>query len=210
MRFSARLAGFFRIRCHQRRARRAERASFSVFVSNLDFRGTRLRQIEERALTGPCGSGKEATREAQNRGRGYRGVAALARSGPGAARASLMSIFPQAWIQVFRPGAWHHVSGRCFPARTRGTRIAGRNVTLPGHWCHLVRIGEDLHDRLGSSPGVQNNRPDIRKTVARASLSTFIRRRLHHRVDRYGPADRGRSKRRNQRWIDFCGAQLSC
>ena len=31
-----------------------------------------------------------------------------------------------------------------------GTRIAGRNVTLPGHWCHLVRRGEDLHDRLGS------------------------------------------------------------
>ena len=32
-------------------------------------------QIGERALTGPCGSGKEATREAQNRGQGYRGVA---------------------------------------------------------------------------------------------------------------------------------------
>ena len=55
VRFSAWLAGFFRIRCHQRRARRADRASFSVFVSNLDFRGTSLRQIGERALTGPCG-----------------------------------------------------------------------------------------------------------------------------------------------------------
>ena len=43
---------------------------FSAFVSNLYFRVPRLRQIEERALTGPCGSGKEATREAQNRGRG--------------------------------------------------------------------------------------------------------------------------------------------
>ena len=74
VRFSARLAGFSRIRWHQRRARRAERASFSVFVSNPDFRVPRLRQIEERALTGPCGSGKETTREAQNRGRGYRGV----------------------------------------------------------------------------------------------------------------------------------------
>ena len=40
-------------------------------------------------------AGKEATREAQNRGRGYGGVAGLARSGPGAARASLMSIFAQ-------------------------------------------------------------------------------------------------------------------
>ena len=37
-------------------AKRADRASYSVFVSNLDFRGTRLPQIGERALTGrPCG-----------------------------------------------------------------------------------------------------------------------------------------------------------
>ena len=67
--FSARLAGFCRDRCHQRRARRAELASFSVFVSNLDFRVPRLRQIGERALTGDlAGSGKEAARGAQNRG----------------------------------------------------------------------------------------------------------------------------------------------
>ena len=44
--FSARLAGFSMIRCHQRRARRAERASFSDLVSNPDFRGTSLRQME--------------------------------------------------------------------------------------------------------------------------------------------------------------------
>ena len=43
MRFSARLAEFYRDRCHQRRARRAERASFSAFVSNPDFRVPRLR-----------------------------------------------------------------------------------------------------------------------------------------------------------------------
>ena len=55
VRFSARLAGFCRGRCHQRRARRAELASFSVLVSNLDFRVPRLRQIGKRALTGPCG-----------------------------------------------------------------------------------------------------------------------------------------------------------
>ena len=42
--FSARLAGFCRDRCHQRRARRAELASFSVLVSNRDFRVPRLRQ----------------------------------------------------------------------------------------------------------------------------------------------------------------------
>ena len=44
VRFSARLAGFGRGRCHQRRARRAEEASSSVFVSNRDFRVPRLRQ----------------------------------------------------------------------------------------------------------------------------------------------------------------------
>ena len=43
MRFSARLAGFRRGRWHQRRARRAELASFSGLVSNLDFRVPRLR-----------------------------------------------------------------------------------------------------------------------------------------------------------------------
>ena len=75
VRFSARLAGFCRGRCHQRRARRAERASFSVFVSNLDFRVPRLRPIGERALTGPCGGGREAARKTQNRDLGYLGVA---------------------------------------------------------------------------------------------------------------------------------------
>ena len=40
-------------------------------------------------------AGKEAAREAQNRGRGYCRVAGLARSGPGVALASLMSIFAQ-------------------------------------------------------------------------------------------------------------------
>ena len=45
VRFSAQLAGFCRIRWHQRRARRAERASFSGFVSNPDLRVPRLRQI---------------------------------------------------------------------------------------------------------------------------------------------------------------------
>ena len=73
--FSAPLARFCRIRCHQRRARRAEQASFSVLVSNLDFRVPRLRQRGERALTGPCSVGKEAARGVQNQGQGYRGVA---------------------------------------------------------------------------------------------------------------------------------------
>ena len=32
-----------------------------------------------------------------------------------------------------------------FLCATGGTRIASPKVTLPEHWCHLVRIGEDLH-----------------------------------------------------------------
>ena len=112
--FSAPLARFCRIRCHQRRARRAELASFSVFVSNLDFRVPRLRQRGERA----------ADRAVRRRKRGHpRGpesrpwATGLARFGPGAARACWISILPQARIQGLRPGAWHPVSGRCFPVR---------------------------------------------------------------------------------------------
>ena len=86
LRFSARLAGFCRGRCHQRRARRAEQASFSVLVSNRDFRVPRLRQRGELA----------ADRAVERRKRGHpRGPESrpglpwrsrLARSGPGAPR----------------------------------------------------------------------------------------------------------------------------
>ena len=110
MRFSARLAGFCRGRWHQRRARRAEQASFSVFVSNRDFRVPRLRQSKVSGpLTGPCSVGKEATREARIEARGYRGVAGLARSGPGAARA---------WIQVSARERGIPLLDGVFPART--------------------------------------------------------------------------------------------
>ena len=109
MRFSARLAGFCKGRWHQRRARRAERASFPVFVSNPDFRVPRLRQIGKRALTGPCSVGKEAARGVQNQGQGCRGVAGLARSGPGAARA---------WIQVSARERGIPLLDGVFPART--------------------------------------------------------------------------------------------
>ena len=114
VRFSARLAGFRRGRCHQRRARRAERASFSVFVSNLDFRVPRLRQIRGAGVDRAVWQRKRGHPRGQNRGRGYRSVAGLARSGPGGTE-SFMSIIPQAWVQVLRPGAWHPVPGRCFP-----------------------------------------------------------------------------------------------
>ena len=109
VRFSARLAGFCRGRWHQRRARRAERASFSVFVSNVDFRVPRLRQRGERA----------ADRAVQRRERGYpRGPESrpglprrsrLAHSGPGAARA---------WIQVSARERGIPLLDGVFPART--------------------------------------------------------------------------------------------
>ena len=75
MRFSARLAGFCRIRCHQRRARRADRASFSAFVSNPDFRVPRLRQIGWRAADKAVRRRKRGYPRDQNQGQGYRGVA---------------------------------------------------------------------------------------------------------------------------------------
>ena len=68
-----------------------------------------------------------------------------------------MSIFTEAWVQVFaRERGIPILDGVSLRLRGR-TRIASRNIILPGHWCHLVRIGEDLHDRLESSSAVQNN-----------------------------------------------------
>ena len=135
VRFSAPLAGFSRIRCHQRRARRPEQASFLVWVSNLDFRVPRLRQIGERAADRAIRvAGKEAAREAQNRGRGYCRVVGLARSGPGVALASLMSIFAQDLDPGRRPGS---VASRCwtvFSLRVRRTRIADIASDTPLIW----------------------------------------------------------------------------
>ena len=169
VRFSARLAGFCRDRCHQRRARRAERASFSAFVSNPDFRVPRLRQIGWRAADKAVRRRKRGHPRDQNRGRGYRGVAALARSGPGAARASFMSIFPQAWIQAFaRERGIPFLDGVSLP-RTGEPESPAATSPSKGHWCHLVRISEDLHDRLGSTlasscPGARDRRQPRRRT----------------------------------------------
>ena len=107
-----------------------------------------------------------------------------------------------------RSGAWYPVSGRCFSAR-RGNPIVSRSVAPLGRWCHLVRIGEGLHDGLGLALAFKTM-GRIFETVARASLSTFIKRRWHHRVDRYGPADPGRRKPPNQHpGSTFCGAQVA-
>ena len=102
MRFSTQLAGFCMGRWHQRRARRADLASFSVFVSNRDFRVPRLRQRGERA----------ADRAVQRRKRGRpRGP----ESRPGLPRRSRASTF---WSRCgpgldpgLRPGAWHYPTG---------------------------------------------------------------------------------------------------
>ena len=118
--FSARLAGFCRDRCHQRRARRAELASFSVLVSNLDFRVPRLRQIGERALTGgPCGQRKRG----RPRGSESR-LGLLRRSWPSTfwsrCGSGLLDVHPSPGLDpALRPGARHLVFGRCFPARMR-------------------------------------------------------------------------------------------
>ena len=75
VRFSARLAGFGRGRCHQRRARRLNWPHFrfwsliSIFECHVCAKGG------SGPLTRPCSVGKEATRGVQNRGQGYRGVA---------------------------------------------------------------------------------------------------------------------------------------
>ena len=125
VRFSAPLARFCRGRWHQRRARRAERASFSVFVSNLDFRVPRLRQRGERGADRGCAAAeKKATREAQNRGRDYRGVAGQhvlvqVRPGPGS-RSPPGSVASRCWT--------------VFSLRVRGTRIADIASDTPQIW----------------------------------------------------------------------------
>ena len=100
------VGGVWQGRCHQRRARRAERASFSAFVSNPDFRVPRLRQIGWRA----------ADRAARRRKRGH---PRDPESRPRLPQRSCPSTF---WSRCgpgldpgLRPGAWHPVAGRCFP-----------------------------------------------------------------------------------------------
>ena len=125
VRFSARLAGFCRGRCHQRRARRAEEASFSVLVSNLDFRVPRLgpnrRMVADRAV------------QRRKRGRprgpesrpGLPRRSRLARSGPGATRA---------WIQVSAREHGIPLLDGVFPARTEKSRIADIASDTPQIW----------------------------------------------------------------------------
>ena len=109
MRFSARLAGFCRGRCHQRRARRAELASFSIFVSNLDFRVPRLRQRGERAADRAVRRRKRGRPRGPESRPGLPRRSRLARSGPGAARA---------WIQVSARERGISLLDGVFPART--------------------------------------------------------------------------------------------
>ncbi len=109
VRFSAPLARFCRIRCHQRRARRAELASFSVLVSNLDFRVPRLRQRGERAADRAVQRRKRGRPRGPESRPGLPWRSRLARSGPGAARA---------WVQVSARERGIPLLDRVFPART--------------------------------------------------------------------------------------------
>ena len=109
MRFSAPLARFYRIRCHQRRARRAELASFSVLFSNLDFRVPRLRQRGERAADRAVQRRKRGRPRGPESRPGLPWRSRLARSGPCAARA---------WIQVSARERGTSLLNGVFPART--------------------------------------------------------------------------------------------
>ena len=103
------VGGVWQGRYHQRRARRAEEASFSVLVSNLDFRVPRLRQRGERVAD------RAVQRRKRDRPRGPESRPGLprrsrpARSGPGAARA---------WIQVSARERGIPLLDGVFPART--------------------------------------------------------------------------------------------
>ena len=109
MRFSARLAGFCMGRWHQRRARRAERASFSGFVSNPDFRVPRLSPRGERAANRAVQRRKRGRTRGPESRPGLPRRSRLARSGPCAARA---------WIQVSARERGIPLLDRVFPART--------------------------------------------------------------------------------------------
>ena len=109
VRFFARLAGFCRGRCHQRRARRAELASFSVLVSNRDFRVPRLRQRGERAADRAVQRRKRGRPRCPESRPGLPWRSRLARSGPGAARA---------WIQVSALERGIPLLDGVFPTRT--------------------------------------------------------------------------------------------
>ena len=163
----------------------------------------RLRQIRWWAADKAVRRRKRGHPRDQNRGRGYRGVAALARSGPGAARASFMSIFPQAWIQAFaRERGIPFLDGVSLP-RTGEPESPAATSPSKGHWCHLVRISEDLHDRLGSTLASRTNRPDIRKqSHERASPRSETLGGVGGSTGTEQPIMAGLN-RANQRWIDF-------
>ncbi len=143
MRFSARLAGFYRGRWHQRRARRAELASFSAFVSNLDFRVPRLRPNRRTGVD----------RAVRQRKRGHpRGP----ESRPGLSRRSRPSTF---WSRCSpglldihlspgmdpgpRPKVWHPVSGCCFPARTGEPESPAATPGQNQRWIDFLRSTTD-------------------------------------------------------------------
>ena len=109
VRVSARFAGFCRGRCHQRRARRAELASFSAFVSNPDFRVPRLRQIGWWAADRVVQRRKRGRTRGPESRPGQPRRSRLARSGPCAARA---------WIQVSARERGTSLLNGVFPART--------------------------------------------------------------------------------------------
>ena len=139
LRFSARLAGFCRGRCHQRRARRAELASFSVFVSNLDFRVPRLRPnrrtgadlaVRQRKRGHPRGPESRPRLSRRSRPSTF-----WSRCNPG-----LLDVHLSPGMDPGpRPKVWHPVSGRCFPARTGDPESPAATPGRNQRWIDFLR-----------------------------------------------------------------------
>ena len=98
---------------------------------------------------GPCSVGKEATREAQNRGRSYRGVAGLASSSPGAARASFISIFAQDLDPGLRAGSVVSCFWTVFPCACIVGSTGTEKPIVAGVFGH-DDIGDKVRDRRKS------------------------------------------------------------
>ena len=181
-------------------------------------------------LTGPCGvAGKEAAREAQNRGLGYCCVAGLARSGPGAPERPsclyLSRIGPQ-------PGSGPPV---VLPRRT--ARVPRSLLGADVHTRSRLGV-PNLHARAQRQPALEASNTKTARfgartlrlllpEVCRSRHAQEVRNKPHFRSrsrilisersvcadgrgGRHEAAKHGRSKPCNQRWIDFLRSTGVC
>ena len=124
---------------HQRRARRAELASFSVLVSNLDFRVPRLRPnrrtgadlaVRQRKRGHPRGPESRPRLSRRSRPSTF-----WSRCNPG-----LLDVHLSPGMDPGpRPKVWHPVSGRCFPARTGDPESPAATPGRNQRWIDFLR-----------------------------------------------------------------------